>query len=311
MTTEFDQSARLALAAIVADADLGPSVLSDPGSLSNLLSDYLPSSPRETGLLTAAAQADVAGRLREHAAHGMNPATAIRITAANLEARTAYPTEACMWVTGELAIAIGVTTADRLPQLVAPWQPTDIASNSMNSAVQSAPEMLAVPTSPLPLAESETGPPPPPAVAPRGRRKRGPIVVALTIVVLLAAAGSAALYYGRNGSSGSPPTARATPRQVVKAYIAAINQRNWHRVWRLGGKNIDASYSKMVAGYRHTKHVVIESLTVTRPTVTVRTKASETTGAVQTYLLIYKVSRGVIVSGSQDLLSTSHAQGGG
>jgi hypothetical protein len=82
-------------------------------------------------------------------------------------------------------------------------------------------------------------------------------------------------------------------------------------VWRLGGKNIDASYSKMVAGYRHTKHVVIESLTVTRPTVTVRTKASETTGAVQTYLLIYKVSRGVIVSGSQDLLSTSHAQGGG
>jgi hypothetical protein len=133
----------------------------------------------------------------------------------------------------------------------------------------------------------------------------------LTIVVILAAAGSAALYYGRNGSGGARPTARATPSQVVEAYIAAINQRNWHRVWRLGGKNLDASYSQMVAGYRHTKHVAIQSLTVNRHIVTVRTKASETTGPVQTYLLTYKVRGAVIVQGSQTLLHTSNVRGGG
>jgi uncharacterized protein YbjT (DUF2867 family) len=130
-------------------------------------------------------------------------------------------------------------------------------------------------------------------------------------VVLLAAAGSAALYYGRNRSGGTPHTTRATPRPVVEAYIAAINHRNWHRVWRFGGKNLDASYSQMVAGYRRTKHVVIQSLTVNRPTVTVYSKAPETTGAVQTYLLTYKVRGGVIVAGSQTLLTTSDAQGGG
>jgi hypothetical protein len=302
MTAKFDQSARVALAAIVADADLGPAALSDPGALSNLLSDYLPGSPREIGLLTAAAHADVAGRLREHVAHGMDPPTAIRITAAILEARTAYPAEACMWVTGELAIAIGITTADRLPQLVAPWQPTDIGSNLIDPGVDSMPDQPAVMTAPLPLTETETGQPPPPPVAPRIRRKRGPVVVALT-VVLLAAAGSGALYIEHN--RGTSATARA-PRQVVEAYIAAINLRNWHRVWRLGGKNINASYSQMVAGYRHTRHVVIQSLTVDRPTVTVRTKASETTGAVQRYLFTYKVKGGVIVAGSQILLGTSN-----
>ena len=303
MTAEFDQSARVALAAIVADADLGPAALSDPGALSNLLSDYLPGSPRETGLLTAAAQADVAGRLREHVTHGMDPATAIRITAATLEARTAYPAEACMWVTGELAIAIGITTADRLPQLVAPWQPTDVASKPVHRAVHSVPEQPAVMTSPLPRTELETGPPSPQQVAPRIRRKRGPVVVALTIVVLLSAAGSAALYFGHNRSGGTSATAR-TPRQVVEAYIAAINHRDWHRVWRLGGKNINESYNEMVAGYRHTKHVVIKSLTVNRRTVTVYTKASETTGVVQTYFLRYRVSGGVIVAGKQVLLSS-------
>jgi len=36
MTAEFDQAARVALAAIVGDPDLGPAALSDPAVLSNL-----------------------------------------------------------------------------------------------------------------------------------------------------------------------------------------------------------------------------------------------------------------------------------
>jgi hypothetical protein len=46
---ESDLAARMALAAIIADPELGPDVLSNPPVLSNLLTDYLPDSPRETG----------------------------------------------------------------------------------------------------------------------------------------------------------------------------------------------------------------------------------------------------------------------
>src|SRR5712692_6765138 len=92
MDSRFDHpnQARVALAAIVADPEFGPAALSDPAALSNLLSDYLPDSPRETGPLLAAAQADVPGTLHDHVGHGMDPATAIRITASNLASRTAF-----------------------------------------------------------------------------------------------------------------------------------------------------------------------------------------------------------------------------
>ena len=421
MTAKFDLSARVALAAIVADVDLGPGALSDPAALSNLLSDYLPSAPRETGLLMAAAQADVSGGLREHVAHGMDPATAIRIAAASLEARTAYSAEACIWVTGELAIALGLTTADRLPQLAPPSQRTDVGSKLADRGVDSVTELPGVP--PPRRAEAETERP---AQDPRVHRKRGSLAAAAAIVMLLAAAGSVALYFGRNHSGGTPTTgdgaphsmpqvsigsftgrrptvidfsadgasavtgirwstwsrsraagsgtwdhetcvpncltgpvnkypatlsfsgashglftvlktywdgqtstwrypnswpqeasvtraitAQSTPRQVVEAYITAINQRNWHRVWRLGGKKLNASYNQMVAGYRHTGRVVIQKLTTNGSTVTVRTKAYETNGAVQNYLLTYKVRGGVIVAGSSDLLGTSGQQSSG
>jgi hypothetical protein len=114
MSAAFENACvvRIALAAIVAGPEHGPSALSAAPILSNLLSDYLPYSPRETGSLIAAAQAEAAGMLRDHVRRGMDAATAIRITASALAAQTAYSSEACLWAAGELALALGLTTPD-------------------------------------------------------------------------------------------------------------------------------------------------------------------------------------------------------
>lgn len=129
MSAAFEHAGevRIALAAIVADPEQGPGALSAAPVLSNLLSDYLPDSPRETGPLIAAAQAGAAGILRDHVARGMDAATAIRITASALATRTAYSREACLWVAGELALALGLTTADMLPAFGPGGEETDWA----------------------------------------------------------------------------------------------------------------------------------------------------------------------------------------
>src|SRR5579859_7704339 len=328
MASTFDHAdqARAALAAIVADPEFGVAALANPATLSNLLSDYLPDSPRETGPLVAAAQADVAGTLRDHAVHGMDPATAIRITASSLASRPAFSAEACLWVTGELAIALGLTTADRLPLAAPTSQRTDVAGTlARGGGTAGERPVLEGQHAPPPIAGPETQRP---AAAPvlGVRRKRAMLAAAAAIVVLAAAAGSAALYLSRrppgppasSGKGGTTPkvsisvpqqasvtpvrTSQPSPRQVVEAYIAAVNQHDWRRVWQLGGKNLGASYGQMVAGYRHTSRVVIQSLRTRGQVVTVRVLAYETNGAAQTYRLKYVVSGGIIVAGSSNLL---------
>jgi hypothetical protein len=106
------------------------------------------------------------------------------------------------------------------------------------------------------------------------------------------------------GTSPVVPSA-ASPRAVVRAYIAAINQRDWPAVWQLGGKNLGESYRQMVNGYRDTSSDVITSMTTHGDRVTVRILAYETTGPVQTYRLSYIVSDGTIITGQQTLLGTS------
>jgi hypothetical protein len=103
-TSEDGVGARIALAAIVSDPEYGPAALSNAQVMSNLLADYLPGAPRLTGPLIAAADADLAGALRDHVAKGMDAATAIRIAASSLAARTAYSDGACAWVAGGIAL---------------------------------------------------------------------------------------------------------------------------------------------------------------------------------------------------------------
>ena len=105
----------------------------------------------------------------------------------------------------------------------------------------------------------------------------------------------------------SQPAAPAAPapQAVVLAYYAAINQQDWPRVWQLGGKNLNSSYNQMLSGYRLTARDILTNVRVSGNTVTARLLAYETTGPVQTYLVSYVVSGGVIVAGHGTLLGTS------
>src|SRR5215510_14005578 len=108
MQWEHAAEARTALNAIVTDPEHGVDVLSSPRTMSNLLKDLLPDAPREKSLLVAAAEAGLADTLREHVAQGMDSDTAIRLTASSFSARTPLTPEACRWVTGEIAMALGI-----------------------------------------------------------------------------------------------------------------------------------------------------------------------------------------------------------
>jgi hypothetical protein len=110
MSWEHAAEARAALNAIVTDPEHGVAALSSAQTMSNLLKDLLPDAPREKSMLVAAAEAGLASSLRDHVAQGMDPGTAIRLTASSFSATTPFTPEACNWVAGEIAIALGIST---------------------------------------------------------------------------------------------------------------------------------------------------------------------------------------------------------
>jgi hypothetical protein len=148
--------------------------------------------------------------------------------------------------------------------------------------------------------------------ADRGRRTGG-AWAAGAAVILAVAGGGIALGSHLSGTphpSRSPSVTRTAtsaeqaPEAVVRAYFAAIDAHDWHRVWELGGKNLGQTYGSMVAGFRDTRHDKLTSLTTSGDFVSARILAYETTGTVQTYALSFTVSNGVITSGQQTLLPT-------
>jgi hypothetical protein len=157
----------------------------------------------------------------------------------------------------------------------------------------------------------------PVGMPPRSRRRSGPIRAAIAAVAILAAAGAGlalATHGFGDGNPSSPPTPAGTaaaasvsssPRAVVEAYYAAVNARDWRRVWHLGGRNLGQSYGSMVAGFRLTRRDALTITTVEGSAVAAKIRAYETTGAVQTYALHYIVRDGVITSGQQTLLATA------
>ena len=88
----------------------------------------------------------------------------------------------------------------------------------------------------------------------------------------------------------------------MRRYYAAINAKDWRKVWRVGGKNLGQTYDKMVAGFSKTSHDVLTGLTVHGNSVSAQIQAYETNGAVQTYAVSYTVAHGVITAGQQTLL---------
>lgn len=108
---EHQREVREALRTIVSDPQLGLPALSSSQTMSNLLKDLLPDAPRETSVLVAAAEAGLAGSLQDHVAQGMDIATASSLTASAFAARTPFTPDACTWVVGELAVALGLAPA--------------------------------------------------------------------------------------------------------------------------------------------------------------------------------------------------------
>ncbi len=109
MSWEHASEARAALNAIVSDPEHGVAALSNAQTMSNLLKDYLPDAPREKSILVAAAEAGLADTLREHVSQGMDPNTAIRLTASSFSSSTPFTPDACNWVTDEIAVALGIS----------------------------------------------------------------------------------------------------------------------------------------------------------------------------------------------------------
>jgi hypothetical protein len=108
---EHQDEIRAAIKSIVDDPSYGRSTLSSSQQMSSLLKDLLPNSPRETSILVAAAEADVAGTLREHVAQGLALPAASALAARSFENSSSLTPEACSWAVGEMAVALGLTSA--------------------------------------------------------------------------------------------------------------------------------------------------------------------------------------------------------
>lgn len=102
--------------------DYGLSGIDNDALLNQLLPDLLAGSPREAGLLQAAAAADVGRLLTDRFNGQMPPDAAVRDVAAVLMDRNALDSNACLWVVSEYAAALGhpVTLA---PAGLAPTDP--------------------------------------------------------------------------------------------------------------------------------------------------------------------------------------------
>jgi hypothetical protein len=100
--------AQNALRAIVSNPAYGIAALSSSQIMANLLKDLLPDAPREVSILVAAAEAGVAGNLRDRVSQGMDVGTASAVVAGSFAASTPFKPEACSWAVSEIAGALGL-----------------------------------------------------------------------------------------------------------------------------------------------------------------------------------------------------------
>ena len=117
VSLEWDESdeAQQALRAIISNPAYGVAALSSPQTMANLLKDLLPDAPREVSILVAAAEAGVAGHLRERVSQGMDVGTASAVVAGSFAASTPFKPEACSWAVGEMAGALGLSRPPARP----------------------------------------------------------------------------------------------------------------------------------------------------------------------------------------------------
>ena len=168
------------------------------------------------------------------------------------------------------------------------------------------------PAAPPPRTASGQGPPSRPP-------RRSAVAAVVTVLVLLGlAAGAFALLRGHilgthatagssssvTGSPGSPGNSgdattsgsTRTPAATVRAYIAAINNKDYRRAWNLGGRNTSGSYQSFVQGFSTTARDTATIVSVAGNVVTARISARQTDGTIKTYQGTYTVEHGVITN---------------
>jgi hypothetical protein len=221
---EHSDEARSALRAIVSDPAHGPDSLDDGQIVANLLEDLLPDAPREAGILTSAARKRVAAMMREQVDHGLSAATAIRLAASSFASTTAFAPDACEWAARELAVALGLVTAEELlhpdtevsaePTVVPPprQEPSTIRTPVGQRLTGQPPAGQPPGGQPEPVRAAGTGPAPgipaPVLVAGRTSRRRGMIAVLAAVVVVAGAAIGGyefASAHGRPAAGSTPP----------------------------------------------------------------------------------------------------------
>ena len=168
-------------------------------------------------------------------------------------------------------------------------------------------------------------PPPPPALAGQqaaGRRPpRSRAALVAGCIVMLAVIGFA-VFLLRPGAARTPSSAGAGgggsqpaasgpgrhssgqrlasgavgPAATVRAYIGAINSRDYARAWNLGGKNTGVSYPAFINGFTGTAHDYLTILSVTGNVVAIRLDATQTDGTVEHYQGTYTVNNGSITA---------------
>jgi hypothetical protein len=215
--------------------NFGPQALSREAVLSNILSDLLPDNQREASLLKLAAQADVAGALTQATSEGMDPDTAVRFASRRLADSSPATPEACTWVTGEIARALGyqVTPAAFSPETnlvnratvpAPPSPPPPPPAPPGPQGERAAPTVYGPPPAPPagpvpgpapgpgPLApQYRQGPPPPPPPPVKKKRSAVKVVVPIIVVVLLVLVVLVVLAATKSGPFGPSPTPTTRP----------------------------------------------------------------------------------------------------
>lgn len=206
--------------------DFGAAALSRRNILDGALQDYLPGeSTAVKTLLLEAADAGIASSLQDHIRQGMDPDSAVRLTAAKFEEHSPSGSEGCLWVTGEFARVLGyqVSDAPLLPVSVSPIPEAPLPPPP--PTLQPPPADL---TAPIPIASGQSptaagptasaGPLPPPLPGPPGpppiyQTRKGhinPFVwVGIGLAVLLGG-GAVAIALSSHSHSGSASTTQTT-----------------------------------------------------------------------------------------------------
>jgi hypothetical protein len=122
------EAIRAALAELVAEH--GAELLSNPARMSNLIKDLLPDDQQLARILVIAAEQDVASKLREHVSQGMDAATATRLVATTFAASTMFAQQACLWVVGELAVAMGLASGENTAPASSEPDPVPVQANA-------------------------------------------------------------------------------------------------------------------------------------------------------------------------------------